>query len=166
VQGASRETHNSHNIDEKNSENDGNKGHEVPNGKEPPTPFRFLVHFRNEPAGVVLVALHDDLDLNVANPLLRLLDELVQQGREGNSVLHMVLDMTAVVFMDSSALKILLEIRRRLVERGGTLRLFGAPRQIMRVLKIANLQSYLPAHQTETEAIQAIQTLQQEERKR
>jgi anti-anti-sigma factor len=128
----------------------------LPTTDETAATFRAFVRSLKVPHGTVLVELHDDLDLSVAKPLFLLLEGLVQKGAGSSAVSHLVLDMTDVAFLDSAGLSILLEIRRRLIERDGTLRLFGAPRQIVRVLQIANLLAYLPVHTTEADALQAI----------
>jgi anti-anti-sigma factor len=126
--------------------------------------LHIIVRPREEPAGTVIAKLQDDLDLNVSDQLFIRLQEVMQgsvREMQGHApVQHIILDMTDVVFLDSAGLSIVLEIRRRLVERGGTLRLFGASRQIIRVLQITQLEAYLLAHTTEAEALNAVRQQQ------
>ena len=54
-----------------------------------------------------------------------------------------MLDLGDVVFLDSSALAVVLSAERRLRESGGTLRLVNVAEEVLRVLRICGLAERL-----------------------
>lgn len=75
-----------------------------------------------------------DLDLNTAPELLQALTLLVDDGRRA-----LVVDLTGVGFCDSSGLSVLVRIRNRLAELGGTVALAAASPIVQRVLEVSGL---------------------------
>ncbi|MFE4257278.1 STAS domain-containing protein [Streptomyces sp. NPDC056883] len=70
------------------------------------------------------------LDMDTVPRVTAATDTLVLVGR------ILVLDLSAVTFMDSSGLNTLLTLRNRIEAEQGTLRLQGAPEQVLRLLDI------------------------------
>ena len=64
--------------------------------------------------------------------------ELVQDFRRSNAP-DARLDLTAVTFMDSSALRVLLQLRQTATERGGTVTLVSPCQVVRRLLEVTTL---------------------------
>ncbi|MFJ7158751.1 STAS domain-containing protein [Streptomyces sp. NPDC101118] len=77
---------------------------------------------------VVLVA--GDLDVDTTSHVTDLTRAVELHGRV------LTLDLSAVGFMDSSGLHMLLVLRRRALAEGGILELAGVPRQALRLLDL------------------------------
>ena len=75
-----------------------------------------------------------DLDLNTAPELLQALTRLVDDGRRA-----VVVDLTGVDFCDSSGLSVLVRVRNRLTELGGSVTLAAATPIVQRVLEVSGL---------------------------
>jgi anti-sigma B factor antagonist len=75
-----------------------------------------------------------DLDLNTAPELLQALTRLVDDGRRA-----VVVDLTGVGFCDSSGLSVLVRVRNRLTELGGSVTLAAATPIVQRVLEVSGL---------------------------
>ena len=65
---------------------------------------------------------------------------------------RLVLDLSAVEFMDSTGLKVLLTIQRRAELAGGSFALAGAPRAVRRLLSVTGLDQSIPLHESVDEA--------------
>jgi anti-sigma B factor antagonist len=59
-------------------------------------------------------------------------------------VLHLIFDVSALEFIDSTGLGLLLGALRRLREAGGTLKVAGARDGVLRVLEITELDKVIP----------------------
>jgi anti-sigma B factor antagonist len=66
---------------------------------------------------------------------------------------RVVIDLSQVEFMDSTALGVLIEARAALPE--GALRLAAPQLETMRALKVSGLDRHLPVHDTVAEALSA-----------
>ena len=86
---------------------------------------------------VVVLAPAGELDLATAPRLRELLDEAHRPRAT------VVLDLSDVGFLDSSALAVVLGAERRLRATGGTLRLVHVPEAVLRVLRICGLAEQL-----------------------
>ncbi|OLB64745.1 MAG: hypothetical protein AUI10_09795 [Actinobacteria bacterium 13_2_20CM_2_72_6] len=75
-----------------------------------------------------------DIDLNTAPELLQALTALVDDGRRA-----LVVDLTGVGFCDSSGLSVLVRVRNRVTELGGTVMLAAATPIVQRVLEVSGL---------------------------
>jgi anti-anti-sigma factor len=71
----------------------------------------------------------------------------------GSSALDVVIDLSLVTFVDSSALGVLLTARARVEQRGGSVALVRPPDLARRLLASTLLQQAFPVHQTLGEAI-------------
>lgn len=89
---------------------------------------------RSLPDGRVLVALAGELDLAVAPDLVAELEYAVDQVSP-----RLVLDLTAVDFIDSSGLTMLLRVRQITQDRGGSLVLTGAGEALDYLLSLTRL---------------------------
>jgi anti-sigma B factor antagonist len=94
----------------------------------PDDPVRLSVT-RNGPRSFELIG---ELDAHSSLPL----DELLAPE---SATQHITLDMAKVEFMDSSGLRMLLELRTRATEAGTQLVLRAPSRQVARVLQVSGL---------------------------
>lgn len=78
-----------------------------------------------------------DLDVSNADELAGVLQEAEHESA------HVVLDLQAVSFIDSTAIGSLVGSTRRLRERGGNLQLLVSSPHILRVLRATNLDSVI-----------------------
>src|SRR6266508_1678182 len=72
---------------------------------------------------------------------------LVEQG-----VYHLVVDLEQVSFLDSSGIGVLISVRRRIREHGGSLRLTAPSPHVRRVLELTGITTLLPTYATLDEA--------------
>jgi len=99
--------------------------------------------------GVIILAPHGRLTLG--EPVVafrRLLEELIAQGQ-----LRIVLDLTDVNYIDSSALGCLVFAHTRLEKSGGAIAIFGLNERQMELLVITKLYAVFRISETEAEAI-------------
>lgn len=82
-----------------------------------------------------VVSVSGELDLSTAPTLQGDLVALLQKGRNA-----LVLDMSEVGFMDSTALGMLVTVHGMAKEAGGSLVLSGAQKQVRRVAEITGLE--------------------------
>ena len=96
------------------------------------------------------VAVGGEIDFATHRSLLGALAEQIEQGRS-----RIVLDLSRVTFCDSTGLGVLVQVRQRVVEVGGWLRLAGPTEPVRRALEITNLDRLIPAYPTVAEAFDA-----------
>ncbi len=99
--------------------------------------------------GVVIVTVRGDLDIVMSGRF----DECLTHARREHY--HIVLDLSAVDFMDTSALAVIVGHWKKLVAAGGTLALAGARYRYTKALWITGLADRLPLYDTVAEAIGA-----------
>ncbi|WP_405977589.1 STAS domain-containing protein [Streptomyces sp. NBC_00158] len=87
----------------------------------------FEIDVAMRPGGAV-VTVTGDLDLATCPHLIRATDTIPLEGR------MLTLELSAVTFMDSTGLNMLLGLRERARAEGGTLDLAGLPEQARNVL--------------------------------
>ena len=92
--------------------------------------------------GTLVVRLVGDLDIVTS----RQLDETLTDARQ--AVEHVVLDLSAVDFMDTSALAVIVSHWKALASESGTLALAGARFQYTRTLWITGLADRIPMYET------------------
>lgn len=98
--------------------------------------------------GYTVVELRGELDASTSPVLQTGLDDLLNRPAP-----CVILDLSALTFLDSSALTVLVVSERRARERGGSLLLAG-PRQIVaRVLSLTALDQHFAVYSTVAEAI-------------
>lgn len=86
----------------------------------------------------------------------RLRDTLIGLIDEGH--LHLVLDMSAVVFLDSTGLGVLVGLLHRLRSRDGSLAIAGAKGRVYQTFQISQLTQILTLTDTLEDAIVAVNT--------
>ncbi|MEV7200651.1 anti-sigma factor antagonist [Streptomyces griseoluteus] len=120
--------------------------------REEPTPLSRHLRVRQEHGHTVL-ELRGEIDIASAAEISPLLDRVT--GRER---VHVVLDLRPVEFFDCSGLRLVSRARRRVLERGGRLRLVCAHPLTLRVLTVTGLSRVLPPHPTLESALRAPDT--------
>jgi anti-sigma B factor antagonist len=100
--------------------------------------------------GIVVIAVAGELDVVTSSQFA---DYLAQVGSEQDSV---IIDLSDVDFLDTSALAVIIGHWKRLSVRGGTLALAGARYQFTRTLWITGLADRLPMFTTAAEAVHAL----------
>ena len=100
---------------------------------------------------VFVVAPRGELDAFTAPELRTELHQLI----EGSRAERLVVDLTSVTFLDSSALGVLVGALRRLRERGGELHLVEPPPLARRIFAITKLDTVLELHATRELALAA-----------
>ncbi len=98
--------------------------------------------------GWAVVGVTGELDVSTA-PRLR--GRIVDIATDGAT--HVVLDLTAVEFIDSTGLGVIVGSLKRLRGLGGDLRLAGADRGVQRVFEMTGLDKVMPMHASANEAM-------------
>lgn len=101
--------------------------------------------------GSLIVAIGGELDIVTS----RQLDEHLARARRKDR--RVVLDLSAVEFMDTSSLAVIVGHWKRLTAAGGTLVLAGARYRYTKTLWITGLADRLPMYDTVDEAVAATQ---------
>jgi anti-anti-sigma factor len=101
---------------------------------------------RRETAAVVTVG--GEIDLGTAGQLRDHLTECIR-----DQVRDIVLDLSAVTFMDSTGLQVLIATQRRLEPLGGKLRLVGLRSGVAKVLKVTGLDQTFSGYASVDEAL-------------
>ena len=99
--------------------------------------------------GVVAVA--GEVDIFTAPQFKECLVELLDSG-----VRHLVVDLSDVTFIDSTALGVLIGGVRRVHGAGGAMTLVVTSRPVERVLSVTGLDRVFSMHATRAEAIEAL----------
>jgi anti-sigma B factor antagonist len=100
--------------------------------------------------GIVVVSPRGELDAYTTPGLRSELHRLVEAGSRA-----LVVDLTDVTFLDSSALGVLVGTLRRLRERDGELRVVKPRPLAMRAFEVTSLDRVLNLHGTRNEALAA-----------
>jgi anti-sigma B factor antagonist len=100
-----------------------------------PTEFGWSV-YGDDPIGI---AVRGEIDLDSAPKLSDAMGELVQRGYQ-----QVALDLGAVEFMDSTGIRVLVDMHERLRDTGGELVLQAASAPVRRVLALTGLDRLLP----------------------
>lgn len=90
---------------------------------------------------VCVMSLAGEVDVYTAPDFKRQLAEAIDGGCE-----HVVVDLSAVEFMDSSGLGALVSGLSRIKERDGTIRIAAARETILKVFKITGLDRVFPLY--------------------
>ncbi|MFE5808367.1 STAS domain-containing protein [Streptomyces sp. NPDC056491] len=99
----------------------------------------FTVGVAEQPERTV-VSVSGDIDFETCSLLSRVVDALVLPGRT------LVLDLTRITFLGTSALHVLLALRARAIEEEWTLELAGTPDQGLRVLELTATRHLFSLH--------------------
>jgi anti-sigma B factor antagonist len=100
---------------------------------------------------VFVVAPAGELDAFTSPELRTEVHQLIEAG----GAERLVVDLTAVSFLDSSALGVLVGARRRLRERGGELHLVEPRPTVRRIFEITQLDGVFELHPTRSDALAA-----------
>jgi len=88
---------------------------------------------------------------------LSILNQAVEHQLESPEVVDVVFNMDAVPFVDSAALEYMLDLREKLSERFGQVKLVKADDNVMTILEVTRLRSSFEIYRDITEAVKAIQ---------
>ncbi|MFI6334905.1 STAS domain-containing protein [Streptomyces sp. NPDC050535] len=112
------------------------------------TDFRLTAQHTDGDLALAQVA--GDLDVATAPHLRAQALALIEQGHR-----HLILDLAAVTFCDSSGFNALVGIYRCAKTADGTLVLAAVPDRLERLLDLTGLSTLLPAHPTAAHALVA-----------
>ena len=103
-----------------------------------------------EEGGRTVVAVGGEIDVYTAPKLREQLVDLVNDGRY-----HLVVDMEAVEFLDSTGLGVLVGGLKRVRAHDGSLRLVCTQERILKIFRITGLTKVFPIHESVSEAVAA-----------
>ncbi|MEU4359659.1 STAS domain-containing protein [Streptomyces virginiae] len=110
------------------------------------TDFRLTAQHTDGDLALAHVA--GELDIDTAPHLRTQALALIEQGHR-----HLILDLQAVTFCDSSGFNALVGIFRCAKAADGTLVLAAVPDRLQRMLNLTGLSALLPAHPTAAHAL-------------
>ncbi|MFG3040602.1 STAS domain-containing protein [Streptomyces sp. NPDC048330] len=99
----------------------------------------------------VVLSVRGELDMETADRLQEHLTDQLGQGRR-----HLVLDLSALDFMDSSGLNVLIRVVHKARAAGGDLYLTAPTPAVRRILEITGVTSAVPPHDGLAEALAAV----------
>lgn len=102
-------------------------------------------------AGVPVVAVSGEVDVYSAPALMDSLTKLLRSGASS-----VVVDLSAVAFLDSTGLGALVEARAATTESGGSLPLVCSQERILKLFTITGLDGVFSIHPTLDEAVQSL----------
>jgi anti-sigma B factor antagonist len=97
---------------------------------------------------VAVVAVTGEVDMSTGSRLREAIGDQLGAGH-----LHLVLDLTGVTFLDSTALGILVGTRKKTAEVGGEMRVACADPRMLRLLTVTGLTRTIGVHDTVEEAV-------------
>jgi anti-anti-sigma factor len=100
---------------------------------------------------VTIVALAGNLDSNTSPQAQQSLDGILTGGCR-----KLVVDCTALDYISSAGLRVLLGVAKRLKGAGGALRLFGLNETVREVFQISGFSTILAVSVTEADALQGL----------
>lgn len=98
-----------------------------------------------------VLVLAGEVDVTTAPEFKRRLHGLIDQGNQA-----IVVDLTAVTFIDSTALGVMIGALRRLRPEGGALALVCADDDIAGIFEVTGLDRVLDVHQSREDAVAAV----------
>ncbi len=98
----------------------------------------------------IVVAVHGDTDMHVADELEARLSEVIDEAPAA-----LVLDLSGVTFLDSMALGVLLSSLKRLGQTGGKLRVVTPRPEIRRIFEVTLLDRLFDIDSSRDEALAA-----------
>jgi anti-sigma B factor antagonist len=111
----------------------------------------FSVSSERPRDGLAVVVLSGEVDIYTAPQFKECLLALIDEGAD-----RLIVDLTAVSFIDSTALGVLIGGVRRVNGAGGSMALVVASRPVQRVLSITGLDRVFSIHATREEAVKAL----------
>jgi anti-anti-sigma factor len=105
-------------------------------------------------ADAVVLSLAGEIDIQSAPELVARFEELeAQRTQEAQEALHLVVDLSAVDFLDSSALGALVAAHRSLTESGGSLCLACPRPHISKIFRITRVSDVIAMYDSVDDAI-------------
>ena len=101
--------------------------------------------------GITVVALAGSLDSNTSPEAQQALDGILAAGGR-----KLVIDFTALDYISSAGLRVLLGAAKRLNGPDGTLRLFGLNATVKEVFQISGFSTILAVFATEADALKGL----------
>jgi len=114
-------------------------------------PPEFAVTEQGPQAGHYVIAARGEIDLFTAPELKKVLTDAIEDGG-----LRLVLDLSDVTFLDSTALGVLIGAVKRLRSRGGALALVNTDTSIAKTFQITGLDQIFTILPTREEALAAL----------
>lgn len=111
---------------------------------------QFGVSYETHSDEVGVVTLAGEIDIYAAPDFKEALVNGIDAG-----VRHMIVDLTDVTFIDSTALGVLISGAKRVRPRGGRLDIVCTDENIIRIFEITGLNRIFGIHLSRTEAIEA-----------
>lgn len=111
----------------------------------------FRIEEERPGKGTVLLSIHGDADLHVANELRNHLSAVI-----GDRTSSLVVDLSGVTFIDSMGLGALLGIMKRLQAKGGEFMLVVPAGDTRRILEMTLLDRVFALHATREAALSAV----------
>ncbi|MFD4254860.1 STAS domain-containing protein [Amycolatopsis thermoflava] len=102
---------------------------------------RLTTQWDHHPPGTLVVAVAGDVDAGTAP---RLTDAISTARAENADASHLLLDLTAVTFLDSSGLAVLVETASTCNRAGQSLLLIANTSSVLRPLQLTGLDEILP----------------------
>lgn len=84
------------------------------------------------------------------------IDEIMLQG-----VVHLILDLSKVDYVDSAGLGVLMHVWNKLHQKGGSLRLCGVQPHLRRILQTTHTDTLLPIDESRQDGIAALRQMSQ-----
>jgi anti-sigma B factor antagonist len=98
--------------------------------------------------GLVVVVVHGEVDIRTAPELRDCLGQIIDDG-----VGRVVLDLTDVEFLDSTALSVMVGAHKRLTKKGAPLSIVAGSEAVQRVLTVTGLTRVFAVHRSLDDAL-------------
>lgn len=102
---------------------------------------------------VSIIDLQGEIDVYTAPQLKQQILDMLDKG-----VIHIIVNLADVEYLDSAALGVLIGGLKRLRERNGTLDIICPNTRIKRIFEITGLDKIFDIYATEDEAVQSLQS--------
>lgn len=104
--------------------------------------------------GVVVLGARGRIHTEASEELLKKLNNLIDQGER-----HLLIDFSGVDYINSSGLRVLLMVAKKLNGLGGKLVLAAATELIQQVLRVSGCTYLIAVYPSKEEALNALKTL-------
>ena len=115
--------------------------------------MNFTINTRSLASNVPLIELEGEVDVYTAPHLKQQMITLLEEGH-----VEMVVDLTKVEYLDSTALGVLIGGLKRVRERDGNLQLICPSPRIRRVFEITGLDKIFDIYNTEEETVAKVES--------
>ena len=118
-------------------------------------PPEFAITEQKSPAGHHVIAVRGEIDLYTAPDLKQVLTNAIEGGER-----RVVIDLTEVAFLDSTALGVLIGSVKRLRSRGGALAIVNTDTSITKTFEITGLDQIFTILDTREDAERALDAIE------